>query len=90
MVLEVASDLHAIGLAGGDEAGAVPVAGHRVLHLGADGVEVPRHPGAAGARAARLRAPPAPRARPPRYAHTTITPTHHFQNKTHSRTQLAK
>ena len=71
---EVANDLYAIGLAGGDEAGAVPIAGHRVLHLGADGVEVPRHPGAACARAGRLHAPRAPCARPPRYValdHTT-------------------
>jgi len=31
---------------GGDEAGSVPGAGDRVLHVRADGVQVPRHPGA--------------------------------------------
>lgn len=32
---------------GGNEAGSVPVSGDSVLHLRADGVQVPRHPGAA-------------------------------------------
>lgn len=59
-------------MAGGDEASPVPVAGHRVLHLGADGVEVPRHPGAARACADRVRAPRSPRARTPRYASTSF------------------
>lgn len=31
-------------LLGGDQAGSVSLAGHRVFHLGADGVQVPRHP----------------------------------------------
>ena len=34
---------------GGDEASAVLVLGRGLLHLGADGVQVQRHPGAAGA-----------------------------------------
>lgn len=49
--------------AGGDETSTVLVAGDRLLHLGADGVQVPRHPGAAGARADRLpttHSPPRP------------------------------
>lgn len=59
-------------MAGGDEAGPVPVAGHRVLHLGADGVQVPRHPGAARACADRVRASRPPRARTPRYVSISL------------------
>lgn len=60
-------DLTAHLFTGGDEASSVPLPGDSILHQRADGVQVPRHTRAARARAPRLRAPPAPPARPPRY-----------------------
>lgn len=59
--------------AGRNKASSVPVVGHRVFHISANGIEVPRYPGAAGARAARLRAPRAPLPRTSRYGAIYIT-----------------
>lgn len=54
-------------ISGRDKAGPVPLSRHSLLHFCADGLQVPRHPGAARACAARVREEAASHARTSRY-----------------------